>query len=187
MYALLLALFAKLLFRRIPCAGRPPISPWPSLVNILLFAILLAAFLFGGHSALHWGRVLMARRALLRRACHAPEHQERAWVGSLEDGRPHKLWLQFTGEPPQTVAQGSTGGAKAVTRLSAAGITVESGATQQKKDAGIDGGARWLPGQHRSREISDFSPMARARLFRWRAQSMVRRAAAFARRLKQAV
>ncbi|AOW12700.1 hypothetical protein LPB72_16920 [Hydrogenophaga crassostreae] len=93
-------------------------------MNIFLFAILLAVFLFGGHSALHWGSVLMARRALLRRASHAPENLERAWVESLEgDGSP-RLWLQFTGEPPQTAAQGGTGCAKAVKRLKAAGIRV---------------------------------------------------------------
>jgi hypothetical protein len=97
-------------------------------VNIYLFAILLAAFLFGGHSALHWGSVLMARRALLRRACHAPEHLKRAWVESLEDDGPPELWLQFTVEPPQTVAQGNTGCAKATKRLNAAGITVQSSA-----------------------------------------------------------
>ena len=66
----------------------------------------------------------MARRALLGRACHAPEDLERAWVERLEGDRPPKLWLQFTGEPPQTVAQGSAGCAKAVARLRAAGISV---------------------------------------------------------------
>jgi len=123
---------------------------------------------------------------MLQRALRFPEYVARAWVEGQEDDGSVKLWLQFTGGQPHVATQGRMAVREVVARLSAAGITVESGATQQKK-AGIDGGARWLPGQHRSREISDFSPMARARLFRWRAQSIVRRAAAFARRLKQAV
>jgi hypothetical protein len=157
-------------------------------VNTLQFAILLATVLFGGHSALHRWDIRQTRRALLQRASRFPEYVVRAWVEGREDDGSAKLWLRFTGGQPHIAAQGRMAVPEAVVRLGAVGITVERGAVQPPEmGAAIHREPRGpLPGQHRSRAFSAFSPVARARLFRWRVQSMVRRAAAFSRRLRQA-
>ncbi|QCB48362.1 hypothetical protein [Hydrogenophaga sp. PAMC20947] len=101
-------------------------------MNNLQFAILLATLLFGGHLALHRWDIRQTRRSLLLRACKAPEHVARAWVEGQESGKAPKLWLQFTGGQPQTVAQGNTGCAAVSTRLRAAGVTVDASAIQQQ-------------------------------------------------------
>ncbi|AOW12701.1 hypothetical protein LPB72_16925 [Hydrogenophaga crassostreae] len=156
-------------------------------MNNLQFAILLATVLFGGHAALHRWDIRQTRRALLQRALRFPEYVARAWVEGQADDGTAKLWLQFTGGQPHVAAQGRTAVPEAVARLSAMGIDVECGALQKKElGAGIGGHVSGQSGQQRSRALSDVSPTALARLFRWRLQSMVRRAGAFARRLKQA-
>jgi hypothetical protein len=100
-------------------------------VNNLEFAILLASLLFGGHAALHQWDVRSTRRAMLQRACRAPECVVRAWLESQTDDGAPQLLIQFAGGQPYVVAQGSAGCAEAATRLRAAGIKVDASAIQQ--------------------------------------------------------
>ena len=102
-------------------------------MDIIEFAIMLATFLFGGHSAIHRWEARKTRRALLLRACKAPEFVARAWVERQEDGQSTALWLQFTGGKPHTLAQGKLACAEVVARLRAAGVVVDTSAVQ--KDA----------------------------------------------------
>jgi hypothetical protein len=97
-------------------------------VNIFQFALLLVAILFGGHSALHRWDLRTTRRALLQRACRAPEIVARVWVEGRAGEKSAQLWLQFAGGKPHAVAKGSKACTETIARLTAAGIAVDTSA-----------------------------------------------------------
>ena len=118
---------------------------------------MLAALLFGGHSALHRWDLRKARREMLLRACRAPEYVAQAWVEGEEGQASAKLWLQFAGGKPHLVADGRLGCVEAAIRLRGAGITLDAGAAQTGT-APVSGASR-LPGQCGARQLPGVSPL----------------------------
>ena len=126
-------------------------------MNPFEFALMLAALLFGGHSALHRWDVRKTRREMLRRACRAPEHVAQAWVEGEEGRASGRLWLQLAGGKPQMVADGRLGCVEAAIRLRGAGIKLSVCAAQT--DPVHAAVTHRLPVQHGARRLPSVSPL----------------------------